>query len=142
MKVPIIEAWGMLSNDENIAYISDSTQMALVTPQYEHCLRDFGTQKPQKEKSEKVKRLMTIIEAKDRENVQLKQSVEVNKDLTEKNKKSYEEMREKHQKLKRKFEKLYNQVEHMRNPYSRKSKDAIIDRLKNLMTLYEIVFEK
>ena len=44
---------------------------------------------------------MVIIEAKDREIVQLKQSIKVNKDLAEKSKRSYEKMREKHHKFKK-----------------------------------------
>ena len=65
MKIPNIEAWGTLSVDENIAYISNSKQMALVTPQYKDWLKDFGAQWLQKEPSEEVKRLMAIIEAED-----------------------------------------------------------------------------
>ena len=54
---------------------------------------------------------MASIETKDRENVQLKQSIEVNKALMEKNKWSYKEMPKKHQKLKRKYGELYDQIE-------------------------------
>ena len=78
---------------------------------------------------------MAIIEAKDRENAQLRQSVEVNKGLAEKNKRLCEEMQEKHQELKRKYGKLYDQVEQIQNPYSRESKDVVIDRLKKFNNL-------
>ena len=47
MKIPITEAWGMLSNNENIAYIPNSKQIALVTPQYKDWLRNFDAQRPQ-----------------------------------------------------------------------------------------------
>ena len=74
---------------------------------------------------------MAIIETKDNENLQLKKSVETTKDLAEKNIRLYEEMREKHQELKRKCGELYDQTERMSHPYSRESKDAVIDRLKS-----------
>ena len=135
MKIPIIESWGTLFDDENITYDPQFKQMALVTSQYEEWLREFNTERPLTEQSEEVKKLMAIIEAKDRENAQLRQSVEVNKGLTEKNKKLCEEMQERHQELKKKCGKLYDQVECMQNPYSRKSKDAVIDRLKNFNDL-------
>ena len=35
MKIPIIEAWGTLSDDEHIKYIPELRQKDLVTPQYE-----------------------------------------------------------------------------------------------------------
>ena len=73
---------------------------------------------------------MAIIEAKDRENLQLKESVKASKEMAEKHKEACEKMREKHQELKRKCGELYDQVEHMSNPYTRESKDAVIDRLK------------
>ena len=74
---------------------------------------------------------MAIIETKDNENLQLKKSVETTKDLAEKNRRLYEEMREKHQELKRKCRELYDQTERMSHPYSRESKNAVIDRLKS-----------
>ena len=116
--------------------------MALVTSQHENWLRDFDIQQSQVVQSEKVKRLMTIIDAKDKENVQLKQLAKVNRDLIKKDKRLYEEMQEKHQELKRKCGELYDQVECMKNPYSKESKNAVIDRLKNFNHLYEIAFEK
>ena len=62
---------------------------------------------------------MAIIEAKDKENLQLKKSIKTNKELAEKSRRSYEEMRENHQELKRKCGELYDQAECMSNPYSR-----------------------
>ncbi|XP_027158118.1 uncharacterized protein LOC113759747 [Coffea eugenioides] len=99
--------------------------MALVTPQYEEWLRESDAERPLMEQSEEVKKLMAIIAAKDRENAQLRQSVEVNKGLAEKNKRLCKEMQERHHELKRKCGKLYDQAEHMQNPYSRESKDAV-----------------
>ena len=71
-----------------------------------------------------------ITRATNKENTQLKQSVEASKNLVEKNRELYEEIREKHRGLKRKCAELYDQAECMKNPYSRESKDAVIDRLK------------
>ena len=85
---------------------------------------------------------MAIIEAKDKENLQLKETIKTSKEMVEKHKEAYEKMREKHQKLKRKCGELYDQIEHMSNLYTRKLKNAVIDRLKGLMTLYEVVSEK
>ena len=44
------------------------------------------------EQSEKVKKLMAIIETKGKENAQLRQFVKVNKGLVKENKRLYEEM--------------------------------------------------
>ncbi|XP_071925881.1 serine/threonine-protein phosphatase 7 long form homolog [Coffea arabica] len=135
MKVSIVEAWETLSDDEDIAYVPQLKQMALVTPQYEEWLRESGAGRPLMEQSEEVKKLMAIIEAKDTENAQLRQSVKVNKGLAEKNKRLCEEMQERHQELKRKCGRLYDQTERMQNPYSREPKDAVIDRLKKFNDL-------
>ena len=35
MKIPIIEAWRILSDDEHVQYSSELKQKGLVTPQYE-----------------------------------------------------------------------------------------------------------
>ena len=72
MKIPITKTWGTLSNDKSIAYIPKFKQIALVTSQYGNWPRDFDTQQPRVIQSEEVKRLMAIIEAKDRANMQLK----------------------------------------------------------------------
>ena len=74
---------------------------------------------------------MAIIEAKDRENLQLRKSVETTKEIAEKNRRSCVEIRKKHQELKRKCGELYDQAERMSRPYSRESKDAVIYRLKS-----------
>ena len=71
-------------------------------PQYEEWLRESGAGRPLMEQSEEVKKLMAIIEAKDKENAQLRQSVEMNKGLAEKNKKLCEEMQKRYQELKKK----------------------------------------
>ena len=73
---------------------------------------------------------MAIIEAKDKENLQLKETVKTSKKMAEKHKETCEKMRGKHQELKRKCGELYDQVENMSNPYIRESKSAVIDRLK------------
>ena len=44
MKIPIIEAWGTLFDDEHVKYIPEIKQKGLVTPQYEDWLKGFGTQ--------------------------------------------------------------------------------------------------
>ena len=142
MKVPIIETWETLFDDERIAYIPELKQNALITPQYEDWVRDSCTKELQEEQSDEIKRLMAIIEAKDWENLQLKKSVETNKELAEKSRRSCEEMQEKHQELKRKCGELYDQTEHMSNPYSRESKYIVIDRLKRTNKFVETTFEK
>ena len=78
---------------------------------------------------------MTIIEAKDKENVQLRQSMKINKGLAKKKKRLYEEVQEKYQELKKKYGKLYDQIKHMKNLYSREPKDVVIDRLKKFNDL-------
>ena len=69
MKIPIIEVWGTLFDNEHVKYIPEFKQKGLVISQYEEWLKGFGTQESQDEPSEEVKRLMPIIEAKDRENL-------------------------------------------------------------------------
>mgnify|MGYP004722506001 CR=1 FL=1 len=44
MKIPIIEAWGTLSDDKHIKYIPELKQKGLVTPQYKDWLKGFGMQ--------------------------------------------------------------------------------------------------
>ena len=119
MKVPIIETWKTLFDDMRIAYNLELKQNALITPQYEDWVGDSCTKELQEGQSDEIKRLMAIIEAKDRENLQLKKSVETNKELAEKSRRSSEEMREKHQELERKCGELYDQAERMSNPYCR-----------------------
>ena len=66
MKIPITKTWGTLSKDKSIVYIPKFKQIAVVTSQYENWPRDFDTQQPQVIQSEEVKRLIAIIELKDR----------------------------------------------------------------------------
>ena len=65
MKIPIIEAWGTLSDDEHVKYIPELKQNGLITLQYEDWFNSFGTQESQDKPSEEVKRFI----AKDRENL-------------------------------------------------------------------------
>ena len=80
IKIPIIETYGTLSDDKHVKYIPELKQKGLVTPQYEGWFKGFGTQESQDEPSEEVKRLMAIIEAKDKENLQLKEIVKASKE--------------------------------------------------------------
>ncbi|CDP17712.1 unnamed protein product [Coffea canephora] len=131
MKDRIIEAWVTLSDDECFKYVPKLKQKGLTTPQYEDWVRKSAAQAPQDELVEEVKKLKAIIEARDKEILQLSKSVETHKGIAEQNKQLHENEREKCQELKRKCGELYDQAEHVRIPYARETRDSVLDRLRN-----------
>ena len=135
MKDRIIEAWVKLSDDERFKYIPELKQKGLTTPQYEDWVRGSAIQGTQDEPTEEVKRLKAVIEAKDKEILQLSKSVETYKGIAEQNKQLYENEREKRQELKRKCGELYDQAEHVRVPYARETRDSVLDRLRSFGNL-------
>ncbi|XP_071927847.1 protein MAIN-LIKE 1-like [Coffea arabica] len=131
MKDRIIDAWVTLSDDVSFRYIPELQQKGLKTPQYEDWVTKFATSGQLDGPVEEIERLKAIIELKDREVLQLKQSVEVHKGKAEENKRLYEEERERRQEMKRKCGELYDQAERVKRPYARETKDSVLDRLKN-----------
>nr|XP_027122281.1 uncharacterized protein LOC113739250 [Coffea arabica] len=134
MKISIVEAWGTLSNDEEIAYAPQLKQMVLVTPQYDEWLRESNAERPLMGQSEEVKKLMAIIEAKDKENAQLRQSVEMNKGLAEKNKKLCEEMQKRYQELKKK---VFLTIATQRRPIITRSRSRALRQPANTSSIPE-----
>ena len=108
-----------------------------MTPQYKDWFKSSATQESRDESSKEIKRLMAIIEAKDRENVQLRESVEVNKAIAENHRGVCQEMRQRHQELKRKCGELYDEVKRMKDPHHRESKNVIIDRFRKCNDLMQ-----
>ena len=135
MKTLIDEAWETLSDDERVKYVPELKQRGLTTPQYEDWVRGSAAQEIQDEPSEEVKRLKAIVEAKDREILQLSKSAEAYKGMAEQNKQLYENERGKRQELKRKCAELYDQTECVRIPYARETKDSVLDRFRSFGNL-------
>ena len=135
MKTLIDEAWETLSDDERVKYVPELKQRGLTTPQYEDWIGRSTIQEMQDEPAKEVERLKAIIEARDKEILQLSKSVEAYKGMAEQNKQMYEGEREKRQEMKRKCGELYDQAERVKLPYARETRDSILDRLKSFGNL-------
>nr|XP_027101279.1 uncharacterized protein LOC113720813 [Coffea arabica]XP_027101280.1 uncharacterized protein LOC113720813 [Coffea arabica] len=135
MKDRIIDAWVTLSDDVSFRYIPELKQKGLTTSQYEDWVGGSAAQEIQDEPSEEVKRLKAIIEAKDKEILQLSKSAEAYKGMAEQSKQLYENERGRRQELKRKCAELYDQTECVRISYARETKDSVLDRFRSFGNL-------